>query len=178
MKHKTVFHLVSSIFKKAGVCPVLIGGFAVNSYNVTRQTIDIDFQITKEDFGKIHPLLQDEGYVKYEEGNVFVRLKNTNLPLMDIDFMLLDKKTLDEIIKQGKQISIAGIDFIIPSLSHLIALKLHSLKHSKRKREYKDLLDIFDLIRNNKINARTLEFKDLCLKYGTNELYNRILEFI
>jgi len=53
MKYSTVFHLVSDVFRKAGVDTVLIGGFAVNHYKVTRQTIDIDFLCTKEDFDKI-----------------------------------------------------------------------------------------------------------------------------
>jgi hypothetical protein len=33
-----------------------------------------------------------------------------------------------------------------------------------------------ELIRVNKVNVRSEEFKNLCLKYGTEELYNNILE--
>lgn len=46
VKDKTIFHLISEIFKKNNVNSVLIGGFAVNYYKVTRQTADIDFLIT------------------------------------------------------------------------------------------------------------------------------------
>lgn len=48
MKYPTIFHLISYILQKAGVGVVLIGGFAVNHYKVTRQTVDIDFLCTKE----------------------------------------------------------------------------------------------------------------------------------
>ena len=59
---KTAFHLISTISKKNNVCCVLIGGFAVNYYNVTRQTADIDFLITETDYKKILPYLIKAGY--------------------------------------------------------------------------------------------------------------------
>jgi len=176
MKYPTIFHLISAVFDKGGVTGILVGGFAVNYYKVTRQTADVDFLITEEDFGRISSLLEKEGYEQDYRQKVFVRLKADKLYLMDLDFMFVDKETLDKIIKEGKQISIAGQRFIVPSLMHLIALKLHSIKYNPRLRENKDLSDIVDLLRINKIKVKNNEFKNLCLKYGTEELYNKILE--
>ncbi len=174
MKYPTIFHLISSICEKTNVSCVLIGGFAVNYYKVTRQTADVDFLIIKKDFERILGLLEEEGFKQDYSQEVFARIKSTKSYLMDIDFMFVDKETLDKIIKEGKQISIARQKFIVPSLFHLIALKMHAIKYNPKIREYKDLLDIIELIKVNKINTKTNEFKSLCLKYGTEELYKKL----
>ncbi len=178
MKYPTIFHLACEVFKKEGVYAVLIGGFAVNYYKVTRQSADVDFLISENDFKKILPLFKGQGYKLDYTQEVFARLKSDNFYLMDIDFMFVDKDTLHKIIKAGKEVPIAGQKFILPSLGHLIALKLHSLKYNPKLRENKDLSDIVELIRVNKMQAKTKEFKELCLKFGTKELYDKILQKI
>lgn len=177
-KYPTVFHLLSTVFDKSGISGVLIGGFAVNYYKVSRQTADIDFLITKDDFEKILSPLEEAGYKQDYAQEVFARLKGNELYLMDIDFMFVDKETLDKIIKDAKEITIAGQKFIVPALEHLIALKLHALKYNPKVRENKDLPDIISLILINKVKVKAKAFKDLCLKYGTEELYHKILERI
>lgn len=177
MKYPTIFHLISDAFRKAGVSVVLIGGFAVNHYKVTRQTIDIDFLCTKEDFNKIKGLLDSEGYKTYREEENFIQLENKGSGLMDIDFMFVDKGTLDKIEESGRKVEIAGQSFVIPSLFHLIALKLHSIK-SNPKREITDFPDIIRLIVNNSIDVNDYDFKNLCLKYGTSELYEKIKKIV
>ncbi len=175
MSYPTVFHLISHLSNKLGVSCVLIGGFAVNYYKVTRQTADVDFLITKEDFDKISNELKKLGFVPARIEEVFARFKGNKHYLMDIDFMFVDKETLDKVIKDGKEISIAKQKFIVPSLDTLIALKLHAIKHNLKLREYKDLPDIINLIRTNKVNYKSKEFRELCLKYGTEELYKKIM---
>ena len=176
MKYPTIFHFISTEFEKAKIAYVLIGGFAVNYYGVTRQTADVDFLITKEDFSKALKLLKRAGYKQGFTQEVFARLEDSKSYLMDVDFMFVDEETLRQIIKDGKKIKIAGKRFIVPSLNHLIALKLHSLKFNPKIREFKDFPDIINLLRINKVNVKTDQFRELCLKYGTKELYHRILE--
>ena len=176
MKYPTIFHLISDIFAKKSVNCILIGGFAVNYYKVTRQTADIDFLITKEDFERISSLLEKEGFKKDSSQEVFARFIAEKSYLMDIDFMFVDNETLDKIIKEGKETNIAGVKFIVPSLYHLIALKLHAIKYNPKIREYKDIADIIALIKVNKLKAKNNEFNKLCLKYGTEEIYHKILE--
>lgn len=176
MKYPSAFHLMSDISKNAGIDCVLIGGFAVNYHKVTRQTVDVDFLITEEDFGKISALLEEAGYRRDYSQKVFTRLSGTGAHLIDIDFMFVDEDTLAKIIKDGKRMSIAGQEFVVPSLNNLIALKLHSLKHNLKIRETKDLPDVIELVRVNKIDFKSDEFRELCLKYGTDEIYNTILK--
>ena len=76
---------------KQGVPCVLIGGFAINHYRVTRQTADVDFLITKEGFDKIVGLLEKAGYKKVLLQENFAQLQSSRLSLLDVDFMFVDK---------------------------------------------------------------------------------------
>jgi len=103
MKYPTVFHLISEISKNSGISCVLIGGFAVNYYKVTRQTADVDLLITKNDFEKIKDALKKEGFKEDYTQDIFTRLKGGGKYLMDIDFMFVNNDTLAKIIKNGKK---------------------------------------------------------------------------
>lgn len=176
MKYPTIFNLISAVIKKADVTCVLIGGFAVHFYKAARHTADVDFLIAKDDLQGALPLFEKEGYRQGVTGKIFTRLEDNGKYGVPIDFMFVDKDTLDKIIKDGKKIEIAGESFIIPSLYDLIALKVHSIKYNPN-RELKDLLDIVSLIRANDIDINDRKLKELCLKYGTGELYNKIVSY-
>lgn len=176
MEHQSAFHLISDTINKTGVSCVLIGGFAVNYYKFSRQTADIDFLITEEDFNKIQTFLGEAGYTQEFKQKVFVRLKSNKLYLMDMDFMFVDKETLDKIILDAQEIIIAKHKFAVPSLMNLIALKLHSLKYNFSIRQGRDLLDIISLIKLNKVDIKTKEFHQLCLKYANEDIYRKILD--
>ena len=177
MRYPSAFHLILDIFKKAKINCILIGGFAVNHYKVTRQTVDIDFLCTKEDFSKIKDALEEEGYKEIRSEDNFVQLENIKPTLMDIDFMFVDQNTFDKISEAGNEINIAGLAFKIPSLLHLIALKLHSIKNNP-KREVTDFPDIIRLISYNNIDVDSSDFRALCLRFGTEDLYERIKKSI
>lgn len=177
MDEKTVFYLISEACKKAGVSCVLIGGFALNHYKVTRVTADLDFLITEEDFKRISGLLEGVGYRMDACDNLFARFTSINPEnLMDIDFLFVDRETFVKIMDSGEEIIIAGQRFIVASLDHMIALKLHALKYNFAIRSEKDMPDIINLIRIHKIDVRDEGFKELCLKYGTQDIYKKILE--
>ena len=178
MKYPSVFHLAEKVFREAKATCVLIGGFAVNSYKVTRQTADVDFLITPEDFKKIRERFAQEGYRPQFEHDTFVRLRGHEFNILDIDFMFVDKDTLMEIEQNGMEIKIAGKTFRVPSVEHLIALKLHSIKNNPQGRQFKDFPDIINLIRVNKVKYKEKKFRDLCLKYGTENLYSKIIESV
>lgn len=172
----SVFHLVSEICQKEKISCVLIGGYAVNYYKVSRQTGDVDFMITKEGFERISSALKDEDYRQECLHDNFAQFKSTKLPLMDVDFMFVDQNTFDKILKEAVSCKIGKWQFVLPSLDHLIALKLHAVKSNYKLRWTKDLPDIINLVRINKVDVRCAKFKELCLKFGTVELYQKILE--
>ena len=175
MDYGKAFHLVARASKKAVVPCVLIGGFAVNFYKVTRNTLDIDFLITKEDFAKIKDTLLSADYAEDFSTDVATRLSNKK-DALDIDFMMVDDLTREKIIKDGKTAEIVGEKLIIPSLNHLIALKLHAIKSNQKNRIWKDLPDIIRLINMNNVDCKNKTFKEICLKYGNDEIYQTILK--
>ena len=178
MNERSVFHLISDLTQKEGVPCVLIGGFAVNYHKVTRQTADVDILLTKKDFDRIKKFLEAAGYKRGLTHDNFVQYKSNKLSLMDVDFMFVDEETLTKILKEGKELKIAGQKFIVPSLNHLIALKLHSIKHNPKVRFGKDFPDIVSLIRINGVNIKGKEFKELCGKYGTDDIYRQLSEVL
>lgn len=177
MRYDTPFDLISIECKKAGVPVILIGGFAINFYKVSRETADIDFLIDQNDYGRIRMILTEAGYDEVYTEKVFARFSNKadQLHFLDIDFMFVDRATLSEMIQNGKEITIAKNTFIVPSLNHLLALKLHSIKHNPGQREYKDLLDILNLVKGNNVDFKSKDFEKLCLKYGTKALFEKII---
>lgn len=178
MNDRSIFHLISNFTKEEGVPCILIGGFAVNYYKVMRQTADIDLLMAKEDFEKILIFLQRAGYKKDFVQDHFAQLKSTRLSLMDVDLMFVDRETLNKILKESQKIKIAKQELLVPSLFHLIALKLHSIKHNPKIRLTKDLPDIINLIRINELDVQDEKFKELCLKYGDSEIYQKIREVL
>ncbi len=175
---RSVFHLISEITTQKGVPCVLIGGFAVNYYKVSRNTQDMDFLITREDFDKIWGALSEAGYKQSWVQENFVLLENTQLLLRKVDFMFVDPSTLDKIMNEAQSITLAGQKFMVPSLNHLIALKLHSIKYNPKLRLLTDFPDIVGLIRKNNVSVESDDFKKLCLKFGTEDLYRKILETV
>jgi hypothetical protein len=93
---------------------------------------------------------------------------------MDLDFMFVEKDTLYKIVKAAKTVNMDRQKFLVPSVQHLIALKLHAIKCNPKTRAFKDLLDIIELIKANKVDIKSADFKELCLKYGSGELYDKI----
>ena len=176
MNDSSVFHLISDITKQKGVACVLIGGFAVNHYKVSRQTGDVDLLITKEDFDKIIGLIEKAGYKKIFSHENFAQYQSSHLSLMDVDFMFVESDTLKKILKESEEFAIVGQKFFVPSLFHLIALKLHCIKFNPKNRMSKDWPDIMNLIRVNDVDVKEKKFKELCLKFGNENIYQKILE--
>ncbi|MCG3205017.1 MAG: hypothetical protein KCHDKBKB_01734 [Elusimicrobia bacterium] len=92
----------------------------------------------------------------------------------DIDFLFTDEETLKAVIRDGQEITISGEPFIVPSLDHLIAMKLHAIKQNPERRELKDLLDIAALIKENNIDIESDSFRNLCLQYGSQKSYEKL----
>jgi hypothetical protein len=67
-----------------------------------------------------------------------------------------------------------GANVIIPTLEHLLALKLHALKHGHIERYPKDYLDVENLIRVNRVDLRAENIRQLFQKHGTLELYEKV----
>lgn len=63
----------------------------------------------------------------------------------------------------------------VPSLIHLLALKLHALTHASAHRTAKDAEDVEILIRRNRLDLSHPDDEKLFLKYGDREIYETFL---
>ncbi|MBF0275523.1 MAG: nucleotidyltransferase [Nitrospinae bacterium] len=176
MKYKNVFHLISNLVNKNNISCILIGGFAVNYYQLTRQTADVDFLITRESYDVIAKGLKNTGYKVMSNAENFIQVHSSNPKYMDVDFMFVSQNTMNKILKECEEVTIGNMVFWVPSLMHLIALKLHSIKYNEKVRMYRDLPDIINLIKINEIDVHDKGFKRLCLEHGTETIYQRVIE--
>ena len=154
---------------------LVIGGYAVNAHGYSRQTLDLDILIKKEQSGFWKKLLLDNGYTVYCERESFLQLAPVTQDQMPVDFMLVNEQTFSKMYAEAVDGMLGGMSVKHPSLMHLVALKLHVLKQEMPHRELKDLYDVIQLMNINKVDARTDDFKQLCERYGNLKLYETIV---
>ena len=159
MQYHNALDLVAQEFGKAQVPCLLIGGFAVNYYKASRNTNDIDFLICVDNVEKAAEILRSYGYQPVKSGKPFRQFRHPDLRFMAVDLVLVDSETFDGIIEESIEATIAGEQFRIPSLDHLIALKLHAIKSNSLLRELKDLPDIISLIKIHKVDTKSEKFR-------------------
>lgn len=177
-EYSTVFDLIADAFGKAGVPCVLVGGFAVNAHHVSRQTLDIDLMIAVDDSARASAALLAAGYRKSADSPVVIRFKGDGNLLLDIDLITIEASTLQKILKQAEEFTIAGCAFKVPSLEHLMAMKFHALKNDLERRGPKDMLDIISLARRNGLDPEGDRFRKLGATYGTPEISGRIQQLL
>ena len=114
------------------------------------------------------------GYSLFREQGAFIQLSPPKQGAWPVDLMMVQEATFKPMFDQGKRVEIYGVRVLIPCLEHLIALKLHALKHTHAGRALKDFLDVENLVRVNKVDLRAEKVRQLFLKYGNVELYEKI----
>lgn len=172
-----LFSLIATELKNAEVPYLIIGGFAVGAYGYQRFTRDFDILMTDAGFLKARPFLESAGYQVATHQKLVATLfyKEKDPKFIPIDVVFVDEKTFGEMLISGKQAEIFGVQFTIPSLEHLIAMKLHAIKNNP-KRGLQDLTDLVEMLKKNQIDVNSPKFRDLFLKYGADEWYRKVVE--
>jgi hypothetical protein len=171
----SIFKILASLFKRHGIKPVLVGGYAMIAHKIQRMTFDIDFMLTFSDCKKIEADITALGYSILNRTEAFVQFKSEKAGLRDLDFLISDGKTVEKLRAQGQEISIAGEMFTVPSAIHLIEMKLHSMA-GNNKREIKDFPDLVHLMSLNKIDPNVETIKKLFVKYNAMALYEKTVK--
>ena len=152
---------------------LLIGGHAVSHHRYPRTTEDTDILICKDDKDRWLQLTETIGLKLFHDGGNFLQFTPPETGGLRLDMMLVNASTFTKMTGECEASTLEGRDVNLPSLDHLIALKLHALKHARGIRVLKDMDDMANLITNNRINVRSAEFRELVLKHGTSELYEK-----
>ena len=152
---------------------LLIGGWAVGYYGVTRLTVDIDVMICKEDERRIRDAMQGLGYSVAFRNDLFAKFEHASSP--EVDALFLAAETAEKLFASAATIEFEGATIRIPSLLHLIAMKLHALKNNPT-RAFKDLPDIVAMIQSNELDHRDADFQNWCLRFGSASLLEQVNE--
>lgn len=153
---------------------LVIGGLAVVEHGYGRTTEDMDLMIRRAD----RPAWTEQfgllGYREWRDGGSFVQYEQAKPDGLPLDAMLVSEATFTKLHGAAVSRAMLGVPVLIPCLNHLLALKLHALRHTHGARGVKDMGDIVTLIENNRLDVTTPEFRAMCDEFGTNEAYESI----
>jgi len=153
---------------------LVIGGLAVNLYGYSRDTADLDLLIQRDFREQWLALFAKLNYAVEKAQNAFIQMAPPKDGAWPVDLMMVNQATFQPMFKNGRSVEMYGERLLIPCLEHLIALKLHALKHTHLGRFLKDFLDVENLIRINRLNVRSENIRQLFAKYGTMDLYEKV----
>jgi len=159
---------------KPGLCFLLIGGHAINTYGVQRGTADVDLLVERSKREQWKDILQRIRYSVYFEHENFIQFKPPELGLWPVDLMLVDDGVFSKLDESAEVVELGGIQVRVPSIKHLIALKLHAMKERFQKGSLKDFDDIVNLLKVGGLDIASNELRELSLKYVSEEQYQQL----
>lgn len=168
------FQLVEQAARQRDLECVVIGGIAVIEHGYGRLTTDFDLMTRWEEKQKWHEMMLSLGYQLIHDKGHFAQYEPVQPGNWPIDLMFVNEQTFSGIRAAARQATLQGAHLNVASLNHLLALKLHALKHSHLKRFLKDFDDVIHLVQVNRIDLRSAAMQALFLKYGNADLYGKI----
>jgi Uncharacterised nucleotidyltransferase len=170
------FEAIHTAFNEAGIKPILVGGWAMNLLGHTRNTLDLDLMILETDVDKLHSCLENAGFqLLFKNPELFAKYKYSDEKVFELDILFTDVITYKKLKSDSSKTNVGEIDCLLPSPMSLIAMKLHSIKNNFETRFPKDFPDIIALGDLYKIDVSSDTFKEHCLKFGNEKIYNLIL---
>jgi hypothetical protein len=152
---------------------LVIGGYAVIAHGYPRLTFDFDLAIERAGKDRWLACVAGLGYRVIHDGGAFLQLTSEK-HAWPLDLMLLNESTFARLYEGSHVRRLEGTEIRVPSVEHLIALKVHALAHSHAGRFLKDFEDVVNLVRRNKIELSAPEFREIFRRYGNEELYAKI----
>jgi len=152
---------------------LVIGGYAVIAHGYPRLTFDFDLAIERTRRTEWLACVAALGYAVQHDGGTFLQLRSDQHS-WEVDLMLLNEDTFRKLFKASVEMATGGVQVRFPSVEHLIALKVHALKNTRTRRFLKDFQDVVELVMRNKINLADPAMRDIFMRYGDNELYEKI----
>lgn len=162
--------------EQLGLKYLVIGGHAVNAYGTVRATVDVDLMVCRDDVEKWTDLLKAEGFKLKNDAGTFRQFTPPYGIEWPLDVMAVNASTFQKLAGAARPLPVLGITALVPSAEHLVALKLHALKHGRMERFDKDMGDVITLIKNAGIKVESPAFKEMVEQFGTAEIYERILK--
>lgn len=93
---ENILEMVSVQLPEVGVEVLLIGGFAVNHYGYSRNTLDIDFMVKEDDQLVIRDVMLRNGFTNRSEMKNVIFFQHPDGG-MRIDFLSVDTQTFNKL---------------------------------------------------------------------------------
>jgi hypothetical protein len=170
-----IFDQLSQAAEERDLKFLVIGGHAVIAHGYARTTFDLDLLVERARSAAWEELLLSLGCRVQARHETFLQFNPPSPQNWPVDLMLANAETFAGMWAEAGEARVESVTVRIPSLRHLFALKLHVLKQERGHRAVKDLNDVVQLIESNKLDVRTEEFRQLCLRYGNASLYERLV---
>ena len=169
---ETILDIVANRLPKKGIECLLIGGFAVNYYGYTRNTLDVDFMVLPDQIEIVRESMRRAGFtnIAIQENVAFFSMPGKPLR---VDFLQTSKSTMQKLLVHSKLATVGGREVRVPSLGDLIAMKIFSLSRDLARRMGKDLPDIAYLCVLHNLDMES-DVRPLCDEFGTGECYQMI----
>lgn len=168
---------VQTIARRAaerGLPFLLAGGHAVIAHGHPRNTFDLDLVIRRSDQADWSDLARSVGYSFHREGPTFIQFNPPNSQFLPLDLMLVGDETFAKLMADAVSGPPSAAGAKVVSLRHLLALKCHAIKHGHQRRIVKDADDVIRLALVNRLDLDEPGIRDLFLKHGTAELYEKV----
>jgi hypothetical protein len=159
---------------EADLAFLLAGGHAVIAHGHPRNTFDLDLIIRREDRDGWLKLAQGLKYSPFHEGPTFIQFNPPNSDMLPLDLMLVSADTFAGLMADAVPAPAGAASAKIVSLHHLLALKCHAIKYGHAARIVKDVDDVINLVKANRLDMAAPEMRDLFLKHGPAELYEKV----
>lgn len=173
----TPAEIIGASSKNSELPFLVIGGLAVIAHGYPRDTVDLDYLVRRSDREAWIRALVCQGYGLAHEHENFAQF--TSEPGgTDVDLMFVNDSTFDAMFAASTSQDTGVSQARFPSLEHLVALKLHVLKQGLRHRALKDMDDVINLLLANRVDLRQENWKQLFVKYGNQDMYEKIARAI
>src|SRR3990167_3038166 len=157
---------LNSAAEKHGLNYLVIGGHAVTAHGYQRTTSDLDIAVCFDDLNIWMKIFEGWRYKAYRETEAFVQFSPPAITSWPVDAMIVDRDTFCKLLNASKEVDFGEGIARIPSVDHLIIMKLHALKHGLKHRELKDLMDLIQLFDSSSFELDSEEFRQVCEKYA------------
>lgn len=138
-------------------------------------TFDIDLLVRRREAEKWRTLVESLGFECSTQQENFLQFTGSERAgSWPLDLMLVNDQTFEKMWDQSQEIRYETVLLRLPSVEHLIALKLHALRQNLLHRTIKDFQDVVGLVAANQIDLRSPAMRDIFERYGTPELYRKL----
>jgi hypothetical protein len=169
-----ILKVLSEKGDERGISFILVGGIALSAHGLTRQTGDVDLLVRIKSAEEWRKILEGLGYRLFHDHPAFKQFSPPRIDAWPVDLMVVDDETFDNLWREGEEYDLGKVRVLVPNVEHLLAMKVHALKQDVPSRRLKDIDDIIGLLERGNIDAEDPVFYGLCMKYGTEAIYEQL----